>query len=124
MPAGFDDDVDVVVRPRDLGGFEVPGDGDLLPVDPQAAVGRLDVDAEPTGNGVVFEQEGERLCVRVRFVHRDDLDADGRPPVEQDALEGAADPAEAVDAHTYGHGGLLARAGHASLGSSASGSMP
>ena len=38
--------------------------------------GRLDVDAEHAGNGVVFEQEGERLGVRVRLVHRDDLDAD------------------------------------------------
>jgi hypothetical protein len=81
VPAGFDD-VDVMVCPWDFGGFAASGDRDLVPVDPHAVFGRLDVDAEPTGNGVVFEQEGERLGVGVRLVDRDDLDADGRLPVE------------------------------------------
>jgi hypothetical protein len=122
-PARFDDYVDIVVRPRDLSGFEVSGDGYVLPVEPQALFGRLDRGCQHPGNGTVFEQEGERLGVRVWLVHRDDLDAGGRRAVEQDPLEGSADAAEAVDAHMYCHGFSLARGVHASVGSSASESM-
>ncbi len=99
----LDDHVDAVVSPRDLGRVPDVELLDLLAVDREPAVADLHLVAQRAPDGVVLEQEGHRLAVTERVVDGDELDPGALSPVQQGAVEGAADPPVSVDPYSYGH---------------------
>src|SRR4029079_4487752 len=98
-----DDDVDTVVAPRDLGRVHHLELDDLTPVDREAVVGALHFVAQGAADRVVLEQEGNRVAVAHRVVHRHQLDTGVGAPGEQRPGERAADAPEAVDPYTNRH---------------------
>src|SRR5581483_12469962 len=70
----------------------------------EAAVALLDLVGQRPAHLVVLEEERHRVAVAERVVDRHQLHAGPGPPGQDRPVERTADPAEAVDAHTYCHG--------------------
>src|SRR5262249_20116323 len=105
-PGGLDHDVHLEVLPRQLGrvalGQALDGGAGYL----DALVGVPDGLRQYAEDAVVLEQMRHGGDV-AEVVERDDLDV--VPALLRGAPEVAADPAEAVDANSDGHPGLLCR---------------
>jgi hypothetical protein len=97
----LDDDVDVQLAPRQLGRVGLREDRDDVAVDPDPVLERLDGAREAAVHGVAAQQQGH--------VRRRD-DVVDRHPLDVGALlaggaeHRSADPAEAVDRNSHGHG--------------------
>ena len=102
----LDDDVHAELAPRQLRRVTLGEDLDRGAADRDPVVGDRDVRRIATEDRVVLEQMRHRLHV-AEVVRGDELDV-GTCGVEG-AVEVAADPAEAVDADTYGHSGSTPR---------------
>src|SRR5699024_2050187 len=100
-PVGLADHVDVRVGPRRLGRVTLGQDLDGLGGITDEVLADLEISLEGAENGVVLEQVRERLGVG-EVVDRDDFDVAATSGDR--APEIAADPTEAVDAYTDGHG--------------------
>ena len=98
---GLDDHVHVQVGPGQLGRVTLGQDLDGLVAHTDEVLADLEISLEGAENGVVLEQVRERLGVG-EVVDRDDFDVAATSGDR--APEIAADPTEAVDAYTDGHG--------------------
>ena len=99
-PGRFDDDVDAEVAPRQVRRVALGEDLDVLAADRDAVVGGADLGREPAQDAVVLQQVRHGLLV-AEVVRGDEFDVGTRCGEGAEVV--AADPAEAVDAHTYGH---------------------
>ena len=97
----FDHDVDAQIAPRESFRVTLAENSNLLAVDADATLGRLDRQRQLTHHRVVFEKVSHRF-ERPEVVHRDDLDIGLQ--LAGSAKEVAPDTAESVDTHAYGHG--------------------
>ena len=100
----LDHDVGAEVAPGQVGRVALGEDLDLLAVDGDRAVGRLDLAREAAEDRVVLEQVGERLGVG-EVVDRDEVEVGAR--LVGGAEEVAPDPPEPVDADLDCHLCLL-----------------
>ena len=96
----LDHDVDAEIAPRQVRRVALGEDLDVLAGDADAVVGRAHLAGEPAQDAVVLQQVRHGLLV-TEVVRGDEFDVGTR--CGEGAEEVAADPAEAVDAHAYGH---------------------